>query len=139
MTAMPPRFPITADQIDVQVRAFYAAVREHPVLGPIFNERISTSATAWRVHEDKIASFWRNAILHERSYNGRPQQVHMATPSVMPGHFAIWLDLFEDTARRVLPAEAATPWVALARRIGAGMKMGVAQARAPRDAVPVLR
>ncbi len=139
MNAMPPRFELTHAQVDTMMRAFYAGIRAHPVLGPVFKGRIGDSPDAWAAHEEKIARFWRNAILHERGYNGRPQQVHMATPSVMPEHFDLWLDLFEDTARRVLPGEVATPWVALARRIGAGMKMGVAQARAPRDAVPVLR
>jgi len=134
MTAMPPRFPVTAEQINDQMRAFYIEIRRHPVLGPIFNERISD----WPSHEAKIASFWRNAILHERSYDGRPQQVHMATPSVMPEHFPIWLDLFEDVAHRVLPESAALPWVMLARRIGDGMQMGVAQIRQPADAVPML-
>lgn len=139
MNAMPPRFAITSAQIDMQMREFYAAIRAHPVLGPIFQERIGKSKDAWAVHEDKIARFWRNAILHERSYDGRPQQVHMATPSVMPEHFPVWLDLFEETARQVLPATAAIPWIALARRIGAGMQRGVAQARQPPGAVPVLR
>ena len=139
MTAMPPRFAITPEQIATQMRAFYAGIRAHPVLGPVFMERIGNSAEAWNAHEAKIARFWRNAILHERSYDGRPQQVHMATKTVMPEHFPIWLDLFEETARRVLPAEVATPWAALARRIGAGMQMGVAQARAPEGSVPELR
>jgi hemoglobin len=139
MNAMPPRFAISPEQIDTMMRAFYAEIRAHPVLGPVFRGRIGDSAEAWSAHEDKIARFWRNAILHERGYNGRPQQVHMATATVMPEHFAIWLDLFEVTAGRVLPAEQAAPWVALARRIGGGMRMGVAQVRRPADAVPMLR
>ena len=134
MTAMPPRFPVTAEQINDQMRAFYIEIRRHPVLGPIFNERI----TDWPSHEEKIARFWRNAILHERSYDGRPQRVHMATPSVMPEHFPIWLDLFEEVAHRVLPETAALPWVMLARRIGDGMQMGVAQIRQSAGAVPIL-
>ena len=139
MNAMPPRFAVTPEEIDAQVRAFYAEIRVHPVLGPIFNARIGKSPEAWAAHEEKIARFWRNAILHERNYDGRPQQVHMATPSVMPEHFPIWLDLFEETARRVLPVEVAVPWVALARRIGEGMRMGIEQVRRPPGAVPVLR
>ena len=138
MSAMPPRFPITAEQITAQMRAFYVEIRGHEVLGPVFNARIGTDAGAWRKHEDKIAGFWRNAILHERSYDGRPQQVHMRTPEVMPDHFPIWLDLFEEVAHRVLPDLPATAWTALARRIGDGMRIGIAQVRAPKDAVPNL-
>ena len=138
MSAMPPRFTITGDQIDAQMRAFYIEIRSHPTLGPIFTDRIGTDAAIWRKHEDKIASFWRNAILHERGYDGRPQQVHIDTPGLMPEHFDIWLDLFESVAHRVLPETAAVPWVALARRIGKGMQMGVEQARQPVGAVPEL-
>ena len=59
MTAFPPRFFVTADQIDAQVAAFYAAVRTHPQLGPVFAGHV----TDWPEHEAKIARFWRNAIL----------------------------------------------------------------------------
>lgn len=134
MNAMPPRFPVTADQIKDQMDAFYNEVRNHPVLGPIFDERIDD----WPKHEEKIASFWRNAILHERGYDGFPQQVHMRTSTVMPEHFPIWLDLFEEVAHKTLPPEAAHPWVMLARRIGDGMKMGIAQVRQAPGAVPNL-
>lgn len=139
MTAMPPRFDITADQITAQMRAFYTEIRRHPVLGPIFKDRVGTDSQTWRKHEDKIARFWRNAILHERSYDGRPQQVHMGVTAILPEHFPIWLDLFEQVAQRTLPASAAIPWVALARRIGAGMQAGIALARQPKDAPPILR
>ncbi|MEE9388619.1 MAG: group III truncated hemoglobin [Paracoccaceae bacterium] len=135
MTAMPPRFDITPDQISAQMAAFYREIRRHPVLGPVFTAKI----TDWPAHEEKIASFWRNAILHERGYDGRPQQVHMATPSVQPEHFPIWLNLFEDVAHRSLPETAATPWVALARRIGDAMQDGVAMARQPAGSPPILR
>lgn len=139
MTAMLPRFPITADQITAQMRAFYVEVRRHSVLGPVFNDRIGTDAATWRKHEDKIAGFWRNAILHERSYDGRPQQVHMSLPAILPEHFPLWLDLFEQVAKDTLPEQAFVPWVALARRIGDGMQAGVAMARQPKGTVPILR
>ena len=72
MTAFPPRFFVTPEQIDAQVAAFYAAVRVHPVLGPVFAGHV----TDWPAHEAKIGRFWRNAILHERSYDGNPFAIH---------------------------------------------------------------
>ncbi|WP_299643760.1 group III truncated hemoglobin, partial [uncultured Ruegeria sp.] len=65
---LPPRFPATPEQINAQVRAFYARVRQDAVLGPVFANHV----TDWSAHEEKIASFWRNAILFERSYDGNP-------------------------------------------------------------------
>ncbi|HHL21782.1 MAG TPA: group III truncated hemoglobin [Aliiroseovarius sp.] len=135
MASMPPRFEITPEQIDAMMTAFYTEIRAHPVLGPVFACHVQD----WDAHEAKIASFWRNAILHERGYDGRPQQVHMQRANVMPDHFPIWLDLFEEVAFRVLPEQPARSWVALARKIGDGMQMGIAQVRAPSGAVPNLR
>ncbi len=130
-----PRFPVTSAQINAQVHAFYARVRQHPVLGPVFAHHV----TDWPAHEDKIAAFWRNAILYERSYDGNPQRVHSERPDVQPEMFAHWLDLFEEVAAETLPSETATPWVALARRIGVGMKAGVQSARQKKGAPPILR
>ncbi|MBY6083153.1 group III truncated hemoglobin [Ruegeria arenilitoris] len=132
---LPPRFPATPDQIQAQVTAFYARVRQDALLGPIFNRHV----TDWPAHEDRIAAFWRNAILYERGYSGNPQRVHIERPDVKPQMFAHWLDLFEEVAHGTLPPETATPWVALARRIGAGMQAGVAAARQPAGAPPILR
>lgn len=133
--SMPPRFDVTGEDIDRMMSVFYNRIRAHDVLGPIFDKYISD----WDAHEAKIASFWRNAILFERGYDGRPQQVHMQRPEVMGMHFPIWLDLFEETAHEVLEPQQAEAWVAFARRIGDGMRMGIEQVRAKPGAVPVLR
>ena len=58
--SLPPRFAITPAQIDQVVARFYAAIRQDPGLGPVFAAHV----TDWPVHEEKIASFWRNAILY---------------------------------------------------------------------------
>jgi len=44
-----PRFPISAEQIDAVVADFYAFVREHPGLGPVFAAHV----TDWPTHEAK--------------------------------------------------------------------------------------
>ncbi|NVO56082.1 group III truncated hemoglobin [Rhodobacteraceae bacterium B1Z28] len=132
---LPPRFPATPDQINAQVRVFYARVRQDSVLGPVFANHVDD----WPAHEEKIAAFWRNAILFERSYDGNPQRVHIERQDVKPEFFAHWLDLFEEVATQTLPPETAIPWIALARRIGVGMKAGVQSARQSKDAPPILR
>ena len=50
-TSIPPRFPITEDQIDWVVFRFYARVRAHPVLGPIFWKHVRN----WDAHEAMAA------------------------------------------------------------------------------------
>ena len=131
----PPRFDVTPDQIDRVVAVFYGAVRRHEVLGPVFAGHV----TDWPAHEAKIAAFWRNAILYERSYDGNPMRVHMQAGDVRADHFPIWLALFDETLRRTLPHGPARAWSALAHRIGAGLRMGVEDTRIRCDAPPVLR
>ncbi|TRW96587.1 group III truncated hemoglobin [Paracoccus sp. M683] len=129
------RFDITAEQIDRVVQVFYAAIRRHEVLGPVFGRHV----TDWPSHEAKIAGFWKKAILYQPGYDGNPMQVHMATPDVRPEHFTIWLALFDETLRRTLPVDSAVTWSALAHRIGRGLRMGVEDLRLKPAGPPVLR
>lgn len=139
MTALPPRFFVTPEEIDTMMDAFYAAIRRHPALGPVFAAHIGTGDAAWAAHVDKIGRFWKNAILREGGYSGSPMMVHRAAPDILPEHFPLWLDLFDTTAARVLRPEAAAAWSAIAHRIGAAFRMGVEEARRPADATPRLR
>lgn len=131
---IPPRFPISSDQVDRVVAVFYAAVRRHEVLGPIFANHV----TDWPAHEARIAAFWRNAIMYERGYDGNPMRVHMAAGDVRAEHFDDWLMLFDATLIRELPRETAQAWSQLVHRIGAGLRMGVQDLRHPGGA-PILR
>jgi len=124
-TSIPPRFPITEHQIALVVARFYARVRAHPVLGPVFAKHVGD----WPVHEAKIASFWRNAILFERSYDGSPMVAHMNAGNVEGPHFAIWLGLFDEVLRAELPNDLAEAWSLLAHRIGQGLRLGVESMR----------
>lgn len=134
MSQMPPRFPITAEQIDLVMTRFYAKVRKDPVLGPIFNGHIAN----WPEHEAKIAGFWRNAILFERSYDGNPMRAHMQAGDVRADHFDVWLALFDGVLNDALPNETAAAWSALVHRIGRGLRMGVQDVQKPAGDVPML-
>ena len=132
---IPPRFDVTPDQIDRVVAVFYGAIRRHEVLGPVFAGHV----TDWPAHEERIAAFWRNAILYERSYDGNPMRAHMQAGDVRADHFPIWLGLFDETLRRTLTPDASRAWSALAHRIGQGLRMGVEDIRPIRTGPPILR
>lgn len=132
---IPPRFDITPDQIDAVVASFYARVRLHPMLGPVFAAHV----TDWTTHEAKIAAFWRNAILYERGYDGNPLTVHKRAGNVHPGMFTPWLALFDQTLRDTLPPDTAAAWSALAHRIGQGLRFGVVERATGPGGVPLLR
>ena len=132
---MPPRFDVTPEQIDAVVALFYARVREHPTLGPVFAAHV----TDWPHHEAKIAGFWRNAILFERSYDGNPNAVHQRARNVQPGMFTPWLALFDQTLTDTLPSETAAAWSALVHRIGQGLRYGVVERSVNAAGVPLLK
>ncbi len=135
MTTLPPRFEVTPEEIDRVVATFYAAIREHPGLGPVFAAHV----TDWPAHEAKIAGFWRNAILYERSYDGNPLEVHQRAGNVRPGMFDPWLRLFDSVLQRELRPETAAAWSALAHRIGRGLRYGVVERETLPGGVPKLR
>lgn len=130
----PRMFEITAAEISRLVACFYARIRAHEVLGPVFGEAISD----WPGHEAKIEAFWRGAILREPGYEGNPMQIHLANAAIKPEHFPLWLELFRDTANRELKPETAAAFASLADRIGNGLSYGIENFRRPDGAPPVL-
>src|SRR6476660_3300989 len=75
------------------VRTFYREIRVDPILGPIFNARI----TNWDDHIEKLCAFWSSVALMSGRYHVQPMQAHVALP-VQRSHFDRGLDLFERTA-----------------------------------------
>ncbi len=118
---MHARFDVTATEIQTVVAKFYRLVRQDAVLGPVF----AVHVTDWPPHEEKIARFWRNAILFERSYDGNPMQKHAAAGNVKPAHFERWLALFDSVLQDELPEHSALAWSHLAHRIGRGLSSGL--------------
>lgn len=125
MSSQNKSFPVTEDQIDAVVQAFYAKIRVHPTLGPIFKGAIGTNDTIWGFHEDKIGCFWRSVLLREGSYNGSPVAIHLEVPGIMDEHFTQWLELFDSVLQATLPQEAAAVFSAKAHKIGGGLRRSV--------------
>lgn len=135
MAVMPAKFDVTRPEIERVVAAFYARIRVHPALGPVFAAHISD----WPPHEAKIARFWANAILHERSYDGNPLAVHRAAGNVRPGMFETWLGLFDQVLAQELRPDQAQAWSGLAHRIGRSLRAGVVEKAQGPGGVPILR
>jgi hemoglobin len=70
-------------------------------------------------------SFWRNAILMERTYSGNPMQAHLNAGNVRSEDFDDWLAEFDAVLTEVLPKVPAQAWSALAHRIGQGLRFGL--------------
>jgi hemoglobin len=93
---------ISEPYIDRLVETFYARVRLHPHLGPIFNESIGDE---WPEHLAKLKRFWTSIALRTGTYRGNPIEVHQAVSAALPEHFPLWLELFEQTLADTAPNE----------------------------------
>src|SRR6056297_60727 len=134
-SALPPRFEITRPEIERVVAAFYAAVRNHPGLAPVFAVHVED----WPAHEARVADFWANTILHERGYTGNVLRSHVRSGNVQPGMFSTWLGLFDSVLRTELTNDQAAAWSDMAHRIGNTLRAGVVERETLAGGVPKLR
>ena len=95
------------------LRHFYADVRQHRTIAPIFAEHIED----WPAHLEKIADFWSGATGGPPRYRGPMPARHMPL-ELKEEHFAAWLDLWSRNCRAHLPAPEAEEMIQLAEEIG---------------------
>ncbi len=95
------------------LRHFYADVRQHTAIAPIFAAHI----TDWPAHLEKIAYFWSGATGGPARYSG-PMPFKHVSLGLQEAHFQAWLDLWQRHCRAHLPAREATELIALAETIG---------------------
>lgn len=111
------------------LKYFYADVRQHQEIGPIFAARI----TNWPAHLEKIADFWSGVTGGPMNYRGGMAARHMPL-GLEEKHFQAWLGLWSRHCRaRLAPAEA-DELVAIAETIG--QRLRVMTGVLPPDAAP---
>lgn len=95
------------------LKHFYADVRQHALIGPIFNAQISD----WPAHLEKIADFWSGVTGGPARYAGGMPMKHFPL-GLKPEHFEAWLDLWRRQCRIRLAATEAEELIAAAETIG---------------------
>ncbi len=106
------------------LRQFYADVRQHDEIGPIFNARIQN----WPEHLEKIGDFWAAVTGGPPGYAGPMPQRHFPL-GLEEKHFAAWLDLWRRHCRIHLPATEAGEMIGFAEGIGGRLRALIAQER----------
>ena len=106
------------------LRQFYADVRQHREIGPIFNAQIQK----WPEHLEKIGDFWTSATGGPPSYAGPMPQRHFPL-GLKEHHFEVWLDLWRRNCRIHLTPSAAGEMIALAESIGQRLRALIAMDR----------
>jgi hemoglobin len=113
---------MTERDIERLVSHFYAAVRQDPLLGPLFGAAVDD----WPEHLVKLQAFWSSVMLTTGRYKGSPMAAHLRhAAAIDPAMFDRWLDLWRRTAReRLAPADAAAV-IAKAERIAESLKLAL--------------
>lgn len=95
------------------LRHFYADVRQHAVIGPIFASQVED----WPAHLEKIADFWSGATGGPSLYRGLMPAIHAAM-NLEDAHFEAWLGLWRRNCHIHLESREAEEMIALAEGIG---------------------
>ena len=103
------------------LRPFYIDVRQHAVLGPIFNTHIQE----WEPHLAKITEFWARQTGGPSRYGGGFGAAHLSL-GIGPEHFQHWLGLWDYNCQRHLAPAEAKEMSALAHEFGERLKFIVA-------------
>ena len=101
---------------------FYARLRHHHELGPIFERHLGAN---WDSHMERLTDFWMTMLGGGTLYRGNPFDVHRKIDALREHQFTDWLALFSDTAADTLPDELAAQACARANRIAESLKTGL--------------
>jgi hemoglobin len=114
---------VTEEAVALLIDRFYAAVRQEPVLRPVFESAISPEE--WPEHLATMRRFWSSVMLASGRYSGNPLAVHRAVPNLQRPMFARWLALFEEAARELFVPDVAVQFTAKAHRIAVSLQLAL--------------
>lgn len=103
------------------LKYFYADVRQHAEIGPIFAAHIRD----WPAHIQKIADFWCGVTGGPSSYPGGMPMKHFPL-GLEERHFAAWLGLWERQCRARLTSPEADDMIDVAQTIGRRLRTMIA-------------
>ncbi len=104
------------------LKHFYADVRQHEEIAPIFAAKIAD----WPAHLEKIADFWSGLTGGPRLYTGGMPWKHVPL-RLEERHFLAWLELWRRNCRIYLPADVAEDMIAAAESLGLRLRQIVAE------------
>lgn len=103
------------------VHTFYGRIRADPVLGPIFESKLSNR---WDEHLATMVDFWASVTLRLGRYSGKPHVKHHGL-GLAPGHFQQWLVMFEATVNELCRGQAAEIFIDRAHRIADSLQISL--------------
>lgn len=99
------------------LKHFYSDIRQHALLGPIFNREIED----WPSHLETIGSFWARLTGGPAEYSGQMPAKHLKL-GIDAMHFDAWLQLWRFNCSAHLRKTEAQEMITLAQEIGRRLK-----------------
>jgi hemoglobin len=104
------------------LRRFYADVRQHAVIGPIFSAQVKD----WPPHIEKVADFWSGAMGGPIVYGGVMPAAHYPL-GITAEHFEAWLGLWRRHCEMHFAPQEAGEMIRLAEGIAARLQRLIEQ------------
>ena len=101
-----------AERLRLLLHHFYADVRQHRVIGPVFEKQVGN----WQQHIETIAGFWTRIAGGSSCYAGNMPAKHIEL-GLKQEHFQAWLTLWDANCRIHLPPNEAKEMVQIAQAI----------------------
>ncbi|MDH5608660.1 MAG: group III truncated hemoglobin [Cyclobacteriaceae bacterium] len=114
---------ITSRQdIAALMQKFYINVLANQEIGKFFSESVKN----WDHHLARFTDYWESNVLFSESYEGSPLKRHIEIDrrydhSFVPGHFDLWVELFERTTDEMFAGEKAE----LAKEVARNMSRNI--------------
>lgn len=119
--------------ISTLVETFYARVRAHPLLGPVFESAIAD----WTPHLATMKNFWASVALNAGRYSGKPVPAHAKHRHIQQWHFNLWLAVFRQTLIDTAPTPGAVDYfMERAERIAQSLQLAMFGYPGIRETVP---
>lgn len=109
------------DALRPLLQHFYADVRQHNVIGPIFLRQIDD----WPAHLEKILRFWTTVTGGPPCYSGPMLITHLKL-HLGEEHFLVWLDLWRRQCRGRFPDQEANELIHIAETMADRLQGGAA-------------
>lgn len=105
------------------VETFYQRIRQHDLLGPIFEQVIGDR---WDMHLARMKAFWASVAYNAGQYSGKPVPAHQKLTQVEEWHFEVWLELFRQTLEDIAPSvEVVSYFMIRAERIAESLRLAM--------------
>jgi hemoglobin len=114
--------------VSLLVRSFYAKIRKHDLLGPIFNNAIPENH--WEVHLEKLTDFWETNLFGISKFKGNPMQAHRDVDQanhhkIEMEYFGHWIQMWFETIDEHFTGDLAEKAKRASRKMATGLFMGM--------------